>query len=246
MKKTSTNVQQEAIPLESLSVPPAYTVGDLQKSLEPKTTGIIGGTTPDEDQKVLDNILLLVTKHERRQLWWQCLLFFILIPLFGIFVPCCMYKHRTSRIRRIIQTGIRYMIRLEGDQWSRYVQHIQTESKGKMSKSSMKQLSSRDYGHILIGAEGFFLDGMLAMQYENIVIVRTEIIQASNQIDMMLRVWFCRRVVVIRTQNGQTVGNPNNDPFKFDIFLPTNMSTELLSSITDFMKLESMCRPNFV
>ncbi|CAF0899434.1 unnamed protein product [Adineta steineri] len=78
------------------------------------------------------------------------------------------------------------------------------------------------------------------------MIVRTEIIQASNRIDMMLRAWFCCRSIVIQTRNGHMNGVPFNAPFKFDIFLPSNMSTELLLSITNFMKLESTCRPNFV
>ncbi|CAF1192988.1 unnamed protein product [Adineta ricciae] len=255
MAQINTDVHQEPvsrenrndeIPLESLPVLPSYTVGDLQKSFGPTNTGIIGGTTPDEDQKIIKDIFLLVTKHKRRKLWWKCLLFFFLFPIFGVFLPCCMYKRRISQIKRIIEAGICYMIRLEGDQWSRYVQHIQIESKGNMSKSSVRQLLSRKCGHILIGIEGFFLDGMLSMQYENIVIVRTEIVQASNQIDMMLRVWFCRRLVMVPTRNGRVVGNPNNDPFKFDIFLPTDMSTELLSSITDFMQFKSVCRPNFI
>ncbi|CAF1270079.1 unnamed protein product [Adineta steineri] len=257
MEKTTTNVQQETVSVinendeiarESSILPPSYTVGDLQQNLGSNTVGIIGGTNPDEDEKIIQNILRMIKEHERRQLWWRFLRYLLLFPiiLFAVFVPFCMYKKRMSGMNRVVKNGIRYMIRLEGDQWIRYVQHINNESKRKMNNSSVKQLLSRGYGHILIGPEGFFLDSMLGMQYENIMIVRTEIIQAPNKIDMMLRAWFCQRLVVIRTQNGQTNGAVNNDPFKFDIFLPLNMSTELVSSITNFMKLESVCRPNFI
>ncbi|CAF1206657.1 unnamed protein product [Adineta steineri] len=260
MEKTTTNVQQETVSVinendeiarESSILPPSYTVGDLQQNLGSNTVGIIGGTNPDEDEKIIQNILRMIKGHERRQLWWNLFSFlFILLLLppviFLIFMPICMYKKRMSGMNQIVKSGIRYMIRLEGDQWIRYVQHINNEPKRKMNKSSRKELLSRSYGHILIGTDGFFLDSMLGMQYENIMIVRTEIIQAPNKIDMMLRAWFCQRLVVIRTQNGQTNGAVNNDPFKFDIFLPLNMSTELVSSITNFMKLESVCRPNFI
>ena len=65
--------------------------------------------------------------------------------------------------------------------------------------------------------------------------VRNEVIRAPNNVDMMLRVWFC-----IRGITGQT--NQNNDPFKFDIFLPPQMATEELSSIVNFIMLESKCQ----
>ena len=235
--------------LDPTSVAQSHTVADIQQSLEPHHTGIIGGTNPDEDQKIIQNILLMVKKHERRRMWWLILLGLLLAPctyFLLICVPFCMYKYGMSKLNRIVESGIRYMIRLEGEQWSRYVQHIQKESKGKMNKSIIKELVSRGYGHILLGIEGFFLDAMLSMQYENIIIERTEIIQAPNNIDMILRLWFCRRLVVIRTANGHTTGNMNDDPFKFDLFLPSSMSTELLNSIVNFLKLESRCRPNFV
>lgn len=235
----------KAVPASSF-VPPSYTVADLQQNVEPQNTGMIGGTNSDEDEKIIQNIVLMVHRYLLWPKWWIFLFFFCFLPILGLLVPYFVYKREKSNLDKIVQSGIRYMIRLEGDQWSRYVQHIDNEPDRIKSKSLTQKLLSRGYGHVLIAPEGFYLDAMVAMQYDNIMILRTEVIRAPNNIDMILRAWFCRRTVVVAVQNGHPVGNMNNDPFKFDIFLPSTMSTDLLTSITNFMKLESKCRPTFV
>jgi hypothetical protein len=74
--------------------------------------------------------------------------------------------------------------------------------------------------------------------------VRTEVIKAPNNIDMMLRAWFCKRDVSVVT-NGNAPMNVHSDPFKFDIFLPPHMFTKRVSAIANFIKLESTCRSLF-
>jgi len=234
----------EAVP-STAPTPPPYTVADLQESLGSSNTGIIGGTTPAADAEVLRNILATIKKDERRRLCYRSLLCLPLLPLTSCMIPTvfCIYSAwRMSEVNKVAKGGIRYMIRLEGDQWSRYVEHINADSPRRMKRAVPQRLLARGYGHILFGPQGFCLDALLAMEYKNIMDVRTEVIRAPNGIDMMLRAWFCRRLVVVRTNSNVNV---NNDPFKFDIFLPPNMSTELLSSISNFITLESACRPVF-
>ncbi|CAF0899453.1 unnamed protein product [Adineta steineri] len=48
------------------SEPSSYTVSDLQRSLESNTGDIIGRTTPDENEKIIQNILHIIQKPERR------------------------------------------------------------------------------------------------------------------------------------------------------------------------------------
>ncbi len=122
-------------------------------------------------------------------------------------------------------------IRLDGDQWSRYVQHLLADSPRKTKNATRKRLLARGYGHVLLGSEGFFLDAVSDLTYENLMVVRTEVIRAPNGIDVMLSLWFCPRAI-------------KNDPLRFDIFLPPNMSTERVTSITNFVMLDSKCRPN--
>jgi hypothetical protein len=154
-------------------------------------------------------------------------------------VFCILSARRISEVNKVANGGIRYMIRLEGDQWSRYIEHIYADSRRKMKKATPQRLLARGYGHILLGQQGFFLDALLGVEYNNIMPMRTEVIRAPNGIDMMLRAWFIGRPVAFGTNPNVKV---NNEPFKFDIFLPPNMSTEVLSSITNFIKLESACR----
>ena len=130
------------------------------------------------------------------------------------------------------KSAIRHMIRLEGEQWSRYVEHTFADSTQRMKNTTKKRSLARGYGHVLLGPQCLLLDSLFSMTYEKNMTVRTEVIAAPNMVDMMLRVWFCRR-----TANGQT--NVNNDPFKFDIFLPPHMTTEELSSIVNLIMLES-------
>ena len=152
---------------------------------------------------------------------------------------CYAYRKRVSGLKRKVgNIGVRYIIHLEGDQWSRYVSHINTECETKMNKKDMQKLLARGYGHIFLSLEGLFLDVLTCILYENIIFMRSEVIKASNGIDLMLRIWFYRRIV--RQTNSVFVRNNN---FNIDIFLPSHMSTEQLSSITNFITYESHCNP---
>ena len=221
------------------------TVADLQRNLGSNTTGTIGGTTPDADKKVLNDILRTIKSDERRRLWFYQLLLFFLCPItFTLMMFCCAnYWRHISGTERVAKGGIRYMIRLEGDQWSRYVQHLLVDSPRKMKKETPKRLLARGYGHVLLGPEGFFLDALLGATYENLMAVRTEVIRAPNGIDMMLRLWFCQRVVPV-ARNRTAPMNMNNDPLKFDIFLPPTMPTERVTSIINFIMNGSKCLPH--
>jgi hypothetical protein len=231
-------------PTAPVPTPPPYTVADLQQGLGSSNTGIVGGTTPAADAEVLRNILDSIKENERRAFCYLFLFCLPLLPLTILMMPifCIVYAQSISSRKRVAMGGIRYMIRLEGDQWSRYVEHIYSESPRRMKRSAPQRLLARGYGHILFGPQGFFLDALLGMEYKNITAVRTEVIRAPNGIDMMLRAWFCKRLVVVRVRDNSNV-KVNNDPFKFDIFLPPNMPTEVLSSLSDFITLGSTCQP---
>jgi hypothetical protein len=143
-----------------------------------------------------------------------------------------------SAVNDMAMAGIRHMIRLESEQWRRYVEHLLADSPRLMKRAATKRLLAHEYGHVLLSPRGILVDALLGMTYQNITSVRTEFIRAPNGVDMMLRAWFCRRVV-----NTQT--NVNNEPFKFDIFLPPQMATEELSSITNFIMFESNVNVSF-
>jgi hypothetical protein len=200
--------------------PPALTVADLHQSLGPNSTRVIGGTTADADAEVLRNIVLVIKSDERRRLCWRLLLLFSLFPItFSWMLAFYMYyAQRMSGIEELAKGGIRHMIRLEGDQWSRYV------------------------GHLLLAPQGFLLDALLGMNYKNITVVHTEVIGAPNGVDLMLRAWFRKRIVVITTDESI---NMKNGPLKFDIFLPPQMSTEHITSLSNLIMLESTCGPLF-
>jgi hypothetical protein len=224
--------------------PPALTVADLHQSLGPNSTRVIGGTTADADAEVLRNIVLVIKSDERRRLCWRLLLLFSLFPItFSWMLAFYMYyAQRMSGIEELAKGGIRHMIRLEGDQWSRYVGHIFTDSPRQMRKASTKWLLARGYGHLLLAPQGFLLDALLGMNYKNITVVHTEVIGAPNGVDLMLRAWFRKRIVVITTDESI---NMKNGPLKFDIFLPPQMSTEHITSLSNLIMLESTCGPLF-
>lgn len=101
----------------------------------------------------------------------------------------------------------------------------------------MQKLLARGYGHIFLSSEGLSLDVLTCMTYENIMFVRSEVIQAPNGIDLMLRLWFGLRIL-----QGRNGANVSNSPFKVDIFLPSHMSAEQLPSIINFIAHESNCK----
>lgn len=237
-------------PSEEPAIPPpapsSYTIADLQQSFAPNSTRVIGGTTPAADAEVLRDILLAIKNDERRRLYFRLLLLLLLAPI-TIFATICMmpvfymqYARHISGTKEVAK-DVRYMIRLEGDQWSRYVEHIFADSPRRMKKASTKRVLARGYGHVVLGPQGLFLDALLDMTYENMMmVVRTEVIRASNGEDMMLRAWFRKRIIATNMNT-----NISNDRFKFDIFLPPNMTTERLASITNFIMKESTCCADF-
>lgn len=221
---------------------PVYTIADLQQNSISNGPIIIGDIKSGNIAEIFNEILVLVTKDAKRKFW--CIFLCWLLPLFPfslLIFPCCyfyQYRQNILALKNVGDNGLRYIIRLEGDQWSRYVVHINAGSSKRMKQATIKKFIARRYGHIFLSSEGFLLDALLCTAYQNMAFVRSEVIKAPNDIDMMLRIWFCKRISSSR--NGQYV---TNDPFKFDIFLPSHMSTEHLSSIRHFIAHESNCKP---
>ena len=126
-----------------LSPAPLYTVADLQKSLRPNSTGTIGGTTPAADAEILSDILRTIKSTERRQLCFRVLFLFLflLLPITWIYILlfCTHHSRHVLATKKVAKDGVRYMIRLEGDQWSRYVEHIFAESPRKMKKKQNRK-----------------------------------------------------------------------------------------------------------
>ncbi|CAF2093389.1 unnamed protein product [Rotaria magnacalcarata] len=150
-----------------------------------------------------------------------------------------MYWHNfIERAEDIANDGIRHVIRLEGEQLSRYVIHIHNDGPECLNvrQGVAKKLLARGYGYVLVGPSGLLIDQLATMNYANQIAVRSEFIRAPNGIDMMLRVWFCKRVYRV---------NWNNDPYNVDIFLPSEMTTDERSDINKHILHESKCRPIF-
>ena len=205
-KQSTTSVTQLDIPRvawpsssEALPSAPLSTIADIQRSLEPSNIGAPEGTAPDTAAEVLRNIVLELKKDERWQFFSRLFYLVLLLPVNFYLIPGAFayFNQRISGINKMGKSGIWHMIRLEGEQWSRYVQHTFADSTQRMKNAAKKRSLARGYGHVLFGSQCLLLDSLISMTYEKIMAVRTEVITAPNMVDMMLRV--CGSVDVLLT-----------------------------------------------
>jgi hypothetical protein len=225
------------------STPPPYirTIGDIQQYFGRSGAPASEDLTSAVDEQILHNIIVEIGRSSRRKAFLVSL---VLLPLVLMTAPfscvfiICAFHYSEQRPRNLVKDGIRHTIHLEGDQWSRYLEHfynLNSECLGNQ-KSVKQRVIARGYGHVLFGPSCLFIDELKCMGYENTIAGRTELVKAPNGVDMMLRIWFCRRVYA---------NNINNDPYSVDIFLPTHMTTDELSAINNYILNESKCRPLF-
>ncbi|CAF3402177.1 unnamed protein product [Rotaria socialis] len=231
----------EAESASSSPPPPPYirTIGDIQQHFGPSCAVAVEGATSPANEKIVRDILDGIRKYCNRRLLLYMILGLPLLPLPPSYCMIFMYWHNfIERAEDIANDGIRHVIRLEGEQWSRYVIHIRNDGPECLNvrHGVAKKLIARGYGYVLVGLSGLLIDQLATMSYTNQIAVRSEFIRAPNGIDMMLRVWFCKRVYRV---------NWNNDPYTVDIFLPSEMTTDELSDINKYILHESKCRPIF-
>ena len=242
-QKSTISVIQKNIPrvawssssrVEVSTSQPVSTIADLSQRLVQDRSGTLEDAAADAAAEVLRDIVLGLKQDERSKFLPTGIVLTLCCPLIFPMTlgQCIQYHQRISFIDRIGHGKIQHMLRIEGEQWVRYVEHIFAESRRSMTTRACRRLLARGYGHVLIGPNWILLDALLCMAYENVTAVRHEIIKAPNKIDMMLRVWFFKRNLNIQTDMG-------NDPMKFDIFLPPQMDTEELLSIVNHIMLES-------
>ena len=176
---------------------PPSTIADLQQRLEAGSIGALKGAAADAAAEVRRNIVLELKKQERRRFFPQLLFLLPLLPLLPLLSvtlpPFINFFNRISMLSKMGKSEIRHMIRLEGEQWSRYVKHFFEDSPRRMQNKAIQRLLARGYGHVLFGPQCLLLDVLRTMTYENVTIAHTEVITVPNMVDVMLRVWFCRR-----------------------------------------------------
>jgi hypothetical protein len=154
----------------------------------------------------------------------------------------CSYSRQPEKVAR---GPIRYVIRIEGDQWKRFITYFYSAS-GRPSGvygwwfcckgcgQHYQRLLLRNYGHVVFSSLGFMVDELYCITYDEYVVLNVELLQMiegtnedSNEpiVDMVMRVWLRPRV---ENRNGR-----RPPPFKIDIFLASELPSYVIPGIVN-------------
>lgn len=156
-------------------------------------------------------------------------------------------KMRFSRQPQTVAQGpIRYVMRIDGEQWKRFVTYFCSTVEGpygvrcrcccrQQRQQRYQRLLQRNYGHIVFGSLGFMVDELYCTTYDAHVVLNVEVLSKigdpNNQgeviPDIVMRVWLCQRVYNARY--GQPI------PFKIDIFLASRLPAYEIPSIVSYV-----------
>jgi len=130
-----------------------------------------------------------------------------------------------------------YAIRIEGDQWVRYLAHWLYKNDRHIKSSyccidiekRINELRSRGFGYVIIGRNGFMIDELFCIRYIALIIHNVEIltnVDQSGAQDTMLHVQY-----YYRWYESQF----SRSAFHADIFIPPQIPKNELRKIRNFM-----------
>lgn len=133
-----------------------------------------------------------------------------------------------------------YTIRIEGDQWDRYLTYFfQADHKPvtyysciAMSKKRIDELRQRGYGHVIIGSSGMMIDEIYFISYGAIYVLGAELLRTTDENgveDSMIRVQMTNRLQNESRASGQI--------FHVDVFVPPHMPADERTNIVDFLSV---------
>jgi len=171
-----------------------------------------------------------------------------LFAAFGALFMALTVQSQRRRPTIVAQGHIRYTIRIEGEQWARFLAYFYS-AKGRPSRargwwfccgrggSRYQRLLQRGYGHFILGSLGLIVDELFCTTYDHHIVLQVELLPVANGviredgvpiIDTMVRVWLCRRLYDSRWPP---------TPFKVDFFLPPQIPSYEIPGILKFIKM---------
>ncbi|CAF4040460.1 unnamed protein product [Rotaria sp. Silwood1] len=170
---------------------------------------------------------------------------FIFLAVSACIISCVSYCGRMRP--SIVAAGfIRYAIRIEGEEWVRFVNYF-FSSTGRPSRARgwwfcwgryglhYKHSMQRGYGYIILGSLGLMIDDLFCTTYNRHIVINVEMLNVESSrndnnneliVDKMIRVWLCRRVYDSRWPP---------TPFKVDFFLPSQIPAYEIPGIMNFI-----------
>jgi hypothetical protein len=171
---------------------------------------------------------------------------FSMMASFVVFFSAIIDRGIHSRLpARVAQGPIRYVMRIEGDQWKRFLTYFYSTDGGPSGfhgwwnccgrgRQHYQRLLMRGHGHIVLGSLGFMIDELFCTTYAYHVVLNLEFLWVKSVpnepiADLVMRVWLCRSVYNRRW------GPPT--PFKVDIFLASQIPSHEIPSIAKYVAI---------